>query len=468
MEKSVFLVQVIGRNFNYVRPWASGDRFRAAGSCFAIKHKSKRYLVTNYHVVENAEYVVIDVNNYMYECRISKTAPEFDLAIIEPIDEKFYDVCVFLEFGQEPRKMDEVMIVGFPMNGNNMSVTRGMISRFECTHFGYGFACLSMQVDVSSAPGSSGGPLLLNGKVVGVHRGRYGIMATVVHMVLLQKLMERKYEAQCSSYLTTMPLTQGAFKKYYNSEQGALVIDIQPANKGKIVMPFEYEDVVTKVNGLPVMSDGRVAVYGDAISFQCYVTTFDPDTEIPVEIVRAGRPMTLKVKFPARTHDVVAFHPKQFRNNYAVVMGLGFIPASAMYSRQLVPSNKEGEVNQYHCYIIETVNNSKFETGFDDKLPGVQEYVMLSEVVPDVRNRNVNVENMRLLEVNGVRVFNIQHLLALCQEAAGKTPFLKFKFTDNYTVVIDISDLKTREKFDAYNIELCRRQLGIDHYYHLV
>jgi hypothetical protein len=115
--------------------------------------------------------------------------------------------------------------------------------------------------------------------------------------------------------------------------------------------------------------------------------------------------------------------------------------------------------------LLEQLYDAEFEDGFDESLPGKQEIIILTEIIHDVRNRGYTADNLRLHEVNGVRVFNLRHLLDLAKSACGRLPFLKFKFDYGEIITIDIRDFKTADSFDKYNLDLVNRMLGISQYY---
>ena len=75
-----------------------------------------------------------------------------------------------LEFGGIPKLNTEVIAMGYPIGGDRISVTRGVVSRIDFrpySHTGVD-SHLTIQVDAAINPGNSGGPVLQDGKVVGV------------------------------------------------------------------------------------------------------------------------------------------------------------------------------------------------------------------------------------------------------------------------------------------------------------
>ncbi len=60
-------------------------------------------------------------------------------------------------------------MVGYPTGGDNISVTRGIVSRVEPQQYAHGTTTLlAIQIDAAINPGNSGGPAFQGKKVVGV------------------------------------------------------------------------------------------------------------------------------------------------------------------------------------------------------------------------------------------------------------------------------------------------------------
>src|SRR6185436_73003 len=76
-----------------------------------------------------------------------------------------------LTLGNEVPKLDTtVKVIGFPIGGERISVTRGVVSRVdyqEYTHSGVD-QHLAIQIDAAINPGNSGGPVPQESNVVGV------------------------------------------------------------------------------------------------------------------------------------------------------------------------------------------------------------------------------------------------------------------------------------------------------------
>lgn len=132
------------------------------------------YILTNNHVVENAESVTVMLSNKeTYKAKVIGTDPMTDLGVIkieaEDLPAAYLGNSDKLQIGQW------VMAIGNPLGYLNSTVTAGIVSaRGRSLNLirndkGYGIENF-IQTDAAINPGSSGGALVdLNGAIVGIN-----------------------------------------------------------------------------------------------------------------------------------------------------------------------------------------------------------------------------------------------------------------------------------------------------------
>tara|TARA_Y100000590_G_scaffold117605_1_gene134442 strand:+ start:2803 stop:3891 length:1089 start_codon:yes stop_codon:yes gene_type:complete len=124
-------------------------------------------VVTNNHVIANADDIIVKINNKEYEAQVLGADPYSDVAVLKiKSSEKFKPV----EFGNsdKARVGDWVMAIGNPF-GLGGTVTSGIISArnrdINLTRYDD-----FIQTDASINQGNSGGPLFnMNGDVIGIN-----------------------------------------------------------------------------------------------------------------------------------------------------------------------------------------------------------------------------------------------------------------------------------------------------------
>ena len=145
----------------------------ASGSGVIISNDG--YIVTNYHVVENADEVSVTLNDKRsYDAKVIGTDPNTDLAVIK-IDEKNLP---FIAYGNsDDVKVGEwVLAVGNPFNLTS-TVTAGIVSAkarninlISSNGSGSGAVESFIQTDAAVNPGNSGGALVnTSGQLIGIN-----------------------------------------------------------------------------------------------------------------------------------------------------------------------------------------------------------------------------------------------------------------------------------------------------------
>lgn len=286
----------------------NGEPTRTAptGTGFVIDRDG--LILTNNHVVENATKIEIDFYSDgvcrpgdrgcdRYEARVLGRDPLTDSALLELVDKPDWELPA-AQFGDSGQMApgDWVMAIGAPF-GYGHTVTVGVISAL-----GRGLQPVRgrdlemLQTDAAINPGNSGGPLLnIRGEVVGMNtaivsdrRSNVGIGFAVPINTVRELLGE----------LRGGKVTRGVI--------GVTIGDVQPEDYEVLGLPehggisvgavsrggpadqagIEPGDVIVRFDGEPV---------GETRELQNRVVATAPGTTLPIEIVRAGEPMTLDV-----------------------------------------------------------------------------------------------------------------------------------------------------------------------------
>jgi S1-C subfamily serine protease len=169
----VFRIEVVGSKKHFEAPWKPSNQFECSGSGFAITHmadgEEKIGILTNAHVVNDA--VMIRVKRQgstkAEKARIieGSFAVDLDLAMLTvDIADFWSDVLPLCLSPSLPSLFSDIMVVGFPSGGQQVCVTKGVVSRvttkgFAIDHFASP-EMLAVQIDAAINPGNSGGPAL--------------------------------------------------------------------------------------------------------------------------------------------------------------------------------------------------------------------------------------------------------------------------------------------------------------------
>jgi hypothetical protein len=135
----------------------------SSGSGFAVSEDG--YVVTNHHVIEGCQKVLVHSKEQSVQAIIVTSDPQNDLALLKA---DFIPETVFPLSADRPELLQDIYVAGYPFGKNissSVKVTKGIIS--SLTGIGNNFS--NIQIDAALQPGNSGGPILdEKGNVVGV------------------------------------------------------------------------------------------------------------------------------------------------------------------------------------------------------------------------------------------------------------------------------------------------------------
>jgi serine protease Do len=262
---------------------------RGAGSGFIVD--ADGYVVTNAHVVDGADEVVVKLKDEReFTARVVGKDDKLDLALLK-IDHAGRLPAVKLGDSEKLRVGEHVLAVGNPF-GLGSTVTLGIVSA-KTRAIGAGPYEAFIQTDASINPGNSGGPLFdLSGRVVGINAairpGADGIgFAIPVNDLedVLAQLRETGHVERGRLGLRFQQVTPDLAKALgLSSSHGALVAEVEknsPASEAGIV----DGDVIVAVDGHDVVQSNELARA---------VARHAPGSHVTIDVIRDGKRKQLK------------------------------------------------------------------------------------------------------------------------------------------------------------------------------
>ncbi|KAJ8423032.1 hypothetical protein Cgig2_021924 [Carnegiea gigantea] len=166
---SVVKVFCVHTEPNFSLPWQRKRQYSSSSSGFVIAGKR---VLTNAHSVEYHTQVKLKKrgSDTKYLATVLAIGTECDIALLTVDDDEFWEGIIPVEFGNLPVLQDAVTVVGYPIGGDTISVTSGVVSRMEILSYVHGSTeLLGLQIDAAINSGNSGGPAFSDkGKCVGI------------------------------------------------------------------------------------------------------------------------------------------------------------------------------------------------------------------------------------------------------------------------------------------------------------
>ena len=361
----------------------------SSGSGFFFRDDG--YILTNFHVVRNAEKIVVRTSSgYRYDAKYVGGDPQTDLAVLKVEPEE--DIS-FIPFGNSSQLKvgDWAIAIGnpFPQQGLDRTVTVGVISAKGRSNlqFGQGTPRYQdyIQTDASINPGNSGGPLLnLNGEAIGVNAAissptgasvgiGFAIPINLARSIVPDLIATGKVSrGWLGVYLADVSEAQ-ARAQGLDKVQGVYIQDVfaeSPAADAGI----EAGDILVSFNGEEI---------NDADRFSVLISTAPKDRDSQMEAIRNGK----RVNFSARIVDREKYqlaHSSQFEqpNQRLSWLGMELISFTEDVARQVNSDYFPG------VYINRVVRGSQaYKAG-----------VMPGSIITQINNREIkNLADLRII-----------------------------------------------------------------------
>lgn len=294
-------------DFFYPFPDGRGKKWKEQSLGSGVIVSSDGYIVTNNHVVEQADEIKVTmIDKKTYRAKIIGADPKTDIAIIK-IDAKGLPE---LRAGNSDNLQvgEFVLAIGNPF-GLTHTVTMGIISAVGRADVGIADYENFIQTDAAINPGNSGGPLVnIKGEFIGINTaifsktgGYQGIgFAVPSNMVLLVKEQLIKEGKVTRGWLgvTIQDISPEIAAKFgLNTAEGALVSDVAkggPASKAGIMRG----DIILEVDGKRIsdVANLRNIIAQSKIGSHVQIKIFRPSQTGGKEIVLTAVIMELQAE----------------------------------------------------------------------------------------------------------------------------------------------------------------------------
>ena len=427
-ERSVIQIFTFSQQPIWDAPWRFDAVRRMGGSGFVIKGKR---IMTNAHVVSWGRQII--VRRYQdprpYVAAVEYVAHDCDLAVLTVQDSRFFDNLDPLELGELPKVRSAVVTYGYPAGGEEISYTRGVVSRIELEPYAHvgNRRLLTCQTDAAINPGNSGGPVIQDDRVVGVaFQGMAGLenagffIPTPVIEHFLKDIEDSHYDGFPFAGLRVMPLQSPAYRillKLPDNDLGARVDGILPIPSTE--KEFKLDDVLLKVGDYPVASDGTILYRGNRVSSALAFQFVQAGQSVPVQIWRDGQQRQLSLPVSAYAGDRAAGYQYDTLPRYLVYGGLVFTPLSLDYLRTLGGSAPEISNGEMYYEL--------FFRNYEDHAKARPEPIVLASILADSVNANLRIRGRTLLDqINGVRIEKLEDVVRAFETCTNGFDLIEF------------------------------------------
>lgn len=410
--KGVVKIEVDSLTPDYATPWNTGRYQGGIGTGFLIGENA---FMTNAHVASNAERIYISMygDSRKIPARVKFIAHDADLALLEVEDFKPFKNIRPFEFSKSlPHLEDEVRVIGYPIGGDRLSVTRGVVSRIDFTPYAHprNMEHLTIQVDAAINPGNSGGPALMGDKVIGVafqglnnaNNTGYVIPTPVIHH-FLEDIKDGVYDGYVDLGVQAAPILNPSMRKAFglpDDEKGVLIGKVMKGSSADGVL--RNGDILMKVDGYDVDSSAMIELEGQKISMKELVERCFKGDRLPLDIIRKGKPMKVElVMKPSRSKKLLMAEYDKIPR-YVVFGGLVFQP---------IQFNVLAAADISMLDVALDIRDYQEDGGCVNQ----EDMVIITKVLDDEVNARLSgsISNAIVEKINGVKVRGLTHAYQL-------------------------------------------------------
>ena len=445
VKKALVKVYTSHQLFDYLSPWQYGQSANSTATGFIIDGER---IITNAHAVLNSKFLQVrkEGDSKKYKAVVKFTSEEYDLALVEIEDKSFFNGTVPLKLGTLPEIQEKLTVYGYPLGGDKLSTTQGIVSRME--HNTYTLTnrkFLIGQTDAAINSGNSGGPVVSKGKVAGVAFAGLNSADNIGYFIpvnilnnFLEDIKDGKYDGPPFLGIDWSKLESPSHRRMLGIEDKTGGILIKKVFKNS---PFEgvlqKNDVLMKLDNYPIEYDGTIEFRKNEKTDFSYVNQQKKyGDNLSYEIIRDKKTKTGQVKLEKKDikYTVVTEVTIETPPSYMVYGGLLFEPLTSNYMAGVV--EKLGSVYDR-----------------EELYKDYKELVVLVRVLPfDVNLGYTDAEHEIIVKVNGEKYKDFKDFAQKVKNV--KSGFIVFENDNGDEIVLDVKEVEEQREalMQNYNI----------------
>jgi S1-C subfamily serine protease len=438
--KSVVKIFTTKRGPDLMRPWRKMDAEEISGTGVVIDGNR---ILTNAHVVTHGTRIRVqpDQSSDQFTATIESIGRDIDLAVIKLNDPGFFSKHPPLaRAGGLPKIRDTVHVAGYPQGGETLSMTRGIVSRIEYVQYYYGRYGVRAQIDAAVNPGNSGGPALVDGKMIGIvfstldQAENIGYIIPIEEIELfLKDISDGAYDGKPALYDRFQDVQNDALRANLGLPKGTSGVMVVHPDSDAPTYPLKPRDVIVKIGDHAIDSAGKVEIEpGLRLRFEYLVQKLAKDGAVQLSIVRDGKPLGAQVPvLTRRAHPSVTPYLFDAFPSYLVWGPLVFSPATEDYVHHVLISGS---------WLPDLIRQRSPLLDRFDTRPAFEgeQLVILTTVLPHRLAQGYNMRDSVIVkEVDGTKIRNLRHLAECLRDAKNTQVVISLYDRDAELLVMD-------------------------------
>jgi len=422
VENSIVKIFATMRTPDFFRPWTKQPAREVTGSGFVIEG---RRILTNAHVVLYANQVQVQGNrsSAKISADVEFVAPGIDLAVLKLDDESFFESHAPLPRTSDlPKVRDSVLVYGYPVGGDNLSITKGIVSRLDFASYNYEVSGLRVQIDAAINPGNSGGPAIVGNKVIGVAFSRLSNSQSIGYIIpseeidlFLSDIADGLYEGKPVILEELQTLENPALRDFLDLDNSTEGLVVNRPFSDDSSYPLRQWDVIAKIGDTPIDNQGNILLKENLkINFSYILQNIVKDGILDLTVVRSSSEISVELPMMSRRPRLIPHLPGEYPP-YFIFGPVVFSIASEDLISALV--NNRNSIAMSNALSI---TGSPMVTRRNDTpaFEGEELVIIPSPLFAHSLSKGYSHPTMRVVKkINGMEIKNLRHLVEVIRDS---------------------------------------------------
>lgn len=413
---------------DYKYPYQTSKISKFTGSGAIIGNNR---ILTSAHVVSGARFLEIQKENdpKKYVATVKYILHQADLAILEVRDKNFFIGTNPLKISEDIKTRDKVTVLGYPLGGNTISTTTGIVSRIEYRSYVWSSSyLLAIQIDAAINSGNSGGAVVnTKNELVGIAMMKLQktsnigyIVPSVIINTFLEDIKDGVVNGFHSDSVIIQHINNNSQKKLYGLDERSGVLVTYVGIEEELL---KVDDILLEIDDKDIANNGTIKSKYGRISFSMPFHIKQLSQSVKLKILRDKKELT--IEYPLK--KVVPLINREFGKEprYIIYGGFVFAPLTKNYLSSIYSSS--GGLNMLFYQKNKTVDYQ-------------EPVVSLQTIFPSEVNRGYYSASYVLVEVNDIKIKNFKHLVSVLDNMTDE--YTVFKFLEKTKVVLKTQDAK--------------------------
>jgi S1-C subfamily serine protease len=442
LENAVVKIFTTARGPDVFRPWSRAAPSEMSGSGVVI---AGQRILTNAHVVSYASKVEVQAREGgdRLQAKVVAIARGIDLAVLELEDTSFFtNHTPPARANVLPEVKDAVLAYGYPVGGNSLSITKGIVSRIEYVSYNYPTSGLRIQIDAAINPGNSGGPVFVGNKMIGLAYAGASNTQNIGYIIpneevdiFLKDIADGQYDGKPALFDDLQTLENPALRTFLKVDKTVRGMVVQRTgatnDESPLKNPLKEWDIITHIGDIPIDNQGMVKVTEDLnVRFHYRVQQVAKNGRLPLTIIRDGKVMKVEVPLVASPSRLIGTLDGKYPS-YFVYGPMVF--SRATWEFRTFFNNNAGMLNGF------AFNAQPLLTRVgDEPTPEREDLVVVS--APFFPHRLMSGYDNRfgsvVYSVNNVPIRSLRHLVEVLRDLKDDLVLFKFDQRSSESIVL--------------------------------